>query len=393
MPDFTISKRRFHFITAPLRRLAPKFVPAEPHCRKFSFMTHLWLSLAAQLLKIDSANTLLEELNDVTGPHAQRNLRQLVGFDFTDEQTLQPVQLNQSSFSRANQSHSYSLWRKCWEALLPYARQHCQPHHLAALGPLVAIDGTLFDCLARMVWATYTHSAKKVKGHVLFDLSGLPTKLVLTTGTGSEREVLRQALHAGITYLMDRGYNDYALFLKIQAAQADFVTRMLKSTVYSLVHANSVSQAQQHLGILSDQLIQLNTAPELLVLRRVEWRKPNGEHITYLTSRTDIEPYLVVCLYQNRWQIERFFAWIKQHLQVRHWYSENENGMLIQLYAALITYVLLKLFHAAGWQANQTKMSKTFVNWVQRHLFDAVSEGQIRQYLHALGFAHNVVFT
>ena len=79
-------------------------------------------------------------------------------------------------FSRANVSHPYTLWRDCFKALLPYVRSHCRPHYLAALGPLLAIEASLFDCLGRRLWATYTHTSHKVKAHFLFDPNGLPEK-------------------------------------------------------------------------------------------------------------------------------------------------------------------------------------------------------------------------
>ena len=66
----------------------------------------------------------------------------------------------------------------------------------------------------------------------------LPTKLVLTTGKGSERDVLRQNLQANATYLIDRGYNDYSLFAKVREAQAHFVTRLLVNASYTQAATN-----------------------------------------------------------------------------------------------------------------------------------------------------------
>ena len=396
MSDCTITSRRFQHLCAPLQQLLPKLLAPlknERHCRKFGAKTHLLLSLYAQILHISSANLLVSELNDLSSPQSGRNLRQLVDFDFVDKATDQPVQLNQSSFSRANVSHSYTLWRDCFLALLPLVRSQCRPHYLAALGPLLAIDGSLFDCLGRMLWATYTQASHKVKGHFLFDLEGLPTTLVLTTGKGSERAVLRQSLQAGVTYLMDRGYNDYTLFRQIVAVGSHFVTRQLKSAAFEVVQNWPLTPAQQHLGVRSDQLIRFSQADEVTCVRRVEWCDPAGHLYIYLTSRQDLEPYVIVQLYKNRWLIERFFAWIKQHLQLKHWYSEHENGVLIQLYAALIVFLLLKLFSASCGVREYRTMNIVFVNWVQRHLFDSVTEAEIRAYLQTLGFAYSVIVT
>ena len=72
---------------------------------------------------------------------------------------------------------------------------------LKGLGQIVAVDGSLFDCLARMSWAVYRSTTPKVKGH-FFNLDGLPQRLVLTTGVGSEREVLATNYRSGVTYLL-----------------------------------------------------------------------------------------------------------------------------------------------------------------------------------------------
>ena len=53
--------------------------------------------------------------------------------------------------------------------------------------------------------------------------------------------------------------------------------------------------------------------------------------------------------YKDRWQIELFFKWIKQHLKVKRFLGRSENAVKIQILTALITYLLLALYkHAHG---------------------------------------------
>jgi hypothetical protein len=290
------------------------------HTREFEASHHFLLSIYAQLMRVESANALLEELNDVDTPPT--NLRQLISFDFIDEQTDQPVQLGQSSFSRANAHRSYLLWRTCFEGLWQIALRHMPPHKFEGLGQVLAVDGSLFDCLGRMAWATYKTNCPKARGHFCFDLHGLPTKLVLTTGKGSEREVLRQHLQANATYIMDRGYNDYSLFAKVREAQAHFVTRLLVNASYTQVASYRVPADLAKLGVVSDNAIYFNSDSHKQLWRVVTFRDIiTGKEWSYLTDRTDLAAMTIVHLYCYRWEVENFFAWIKSHLQVRHWWS------------------------------------------------------------------------
>ena len=188
---------------------------------------------------------MLSVLNDTVAATHERNLRQILGFDFTDPVTQQIITLNQSSFSRANVSRPAQLWQNCFTQLLPLVRSQVSPRHLAGLGTILAVDGSLFDCLPRMIWAVYRKSSPKVRGHFFLDLAGLPQKLVLTVSTGSESEALRQNLQSDVTYLYDRGYNDYSLFQHIMHLGAHFVTRPLSNAVFSVVQQLEVEGKYQ----------------------------------------------------------------------------------------------------------------------------------------------------
>ena len=396
--NFTISPKLFHLLVAPVSSFLDHAIVKHNsnwHVRKFSARAHFLLSLYAQFTRAESANALLEELNDVAAASSasSHSLRQLLAFDFIDTVTKQSVQLNQSSFSRANAHRSYQLWRTCFEKLWPRPLQHLPRTKLEGLGQVVAVDGSLFDCLTRMAWAVYRTDGSKVKGHFFFDLHGLPTKLVLTQGKGSEREVLHQNLPARTTYIIDRGYNDYSLFAAIRAEKAHFVTRLLSNACYTIVENFSLTAAQTRQGIEADYSIYFNSDSGKSLWRVVRCQALDGTHFEYLTSRFDLEATTIVELYRYRWEIETFFWWIKSHLQLRHWYSENENGLLIQLYAALIVYVLLKLYGLYSSKATAHQMPLKFVRWIGHHLFESSSYSHATAYLTFLGFANSDTVT
>jgi hypothetical protein len=378
MPYSNISVRLFHLLAAPLLAFLPQAIQSHNsnyRSHKFNAHHHLLLSIFAQLSGTASSIALVEELND---QHSQANLRQIIGFEI--DELGEPITLNQSSFSRANASRSYRLWKYCFHKLWQTAKAHCQPSLLEGLGRVVAVDGTLFDCLPKMSWASYRSTKNKLKGHFFFNLDGLPERLVLTAGTGSERDVLRTNLRAGVTYLLDRGYNDYALFAHLMKAHSHFVTRLLSNAVVEALKDYQVDEEAETLGVVSDQLVFIGKDNAGVEVRMVVFRDLAGKQYRYITSRFDITATSVVELYLNRWAIETFFEWIKRHLQLGHWYSENENGVLIQLYAALITFLLLKIYAAHATKVEFRALRICFIRWIRRHLTDVIPNQQWSSY-------------
>lgn len=396
MDNCTISPKLFHLLLAPVRSLLQTATVKHQsnwHLRKFSAYTHFGLSLYAQFAKVESANALLEELNDLAPATPASSLRQLLDFDWIDPYTGGAVQLNQSSFSRANTKRSYRLWRTCFEGLWPLALRQLPCHKFEGLGQIIAVNGSLFDCLTRMAWATYRTNCCKVKGHFFFDLGSVPTHLVLTTGTGSEREALRQNLQPNITYIFDRGYNDYSLFAAVRENKAHFVTRLLSNASYRVAQTLALTHPQIQAGVQRDEAIYFNNDEHKGLWRLVTVHSHNGEQFQYLTSRFDLTAQMVADLYCYRWEIETFFWWIKSHLQLRHWYSECENGLLIQIYAALIAYILLKLYGLYSGRTTAHQMPLHYVRWVRRHLAEQQNPDKKQAYLAFLGIANTVMVT
>lgn len=150
--DFTNSKRLFDLLVAPLMsflQLAALTHNADYRTLKFSATQHVLLTIFTQLTHTESANELVDELNDLGCQGQARNLHNLIGFNFID--VNRPVQFNQPSFSRANQHRSY----RPWHHLRPLVAELPE---LKGLGKLVAVDGTLLECVSRMSWEVYRQS-------------------------------------------------------------------------------------------------------------------------------------------------------------------------------------------------------------------------------------------
>jgi IS4 transposase len=231
-----------------------------------------------------------------------------------------------------------------------------------------------------MTWAVYRTTIKKVKGHFFLNLDGLPQKLVLTDGKGSERAVLENQIKAGYFYVFDRGYDDYTLFAAFRTLHAHFLTRLKSSANFEVLENHPVPPEQARVGVSSDQTVRLGGPQSELKLRLIGYQESTGKTYYYLTNRFDLDALSLVELYLYRWQIELFFGWIKRHLQFGHWYSQNPNGVLIQLYAGLITFLLLKLYAVHSSKPQWVALRIDFVRWIQRRLFNRVSQAEIEAY-------------
>jgi IS4 transposase len=173
------------------------------------------------------------------------------------------------------------------------------------------------------------------------------------------------------------------------AEQGGFsVTRLYSNAVYQLLQNLLIEASAACYSLVADGLIELRNGQERLGLRRVVCRDAAGEEYEYLTNRFDLDVLDVVRLYLYRWEIENFFKWIKRNLQIAHWYSECENGVLIQLYAALIAFLLLKFYTLKGHLAHSQHASlrRDFFWWLALHLFEPVTAEQLNAYLVATGF-------
>jgi len=211
-------------------------------------------------------------------------------------------------------------------------------------------------CDSLFPWADFMPGKAAVKLHFLLDAHAeAPEEVRLTSGQVHELEVARGLkFAAGDLLLLDRGYVDFTWLYSLHQAQVGFVTRLPKNIRYQVLQENPVPAGS---GVLADQIIQLSTKysrahyPE--TLRLVRYRDPEtGKEYGFLTNRADLPALAVADLYRQRWQIEAFFRWIKQNLKIKAFYGTSENAVLIQIWTALIAYLLLlwiKLRSRVGW--------------------------------------------
>jgi len=211
-----------------------------------------------------------------------------------------------------------------------------------------ALDATTIDlCLALFDWAPFRSTKAAIKLHTLLDLRGaIPAFIHISDGKMHDVNVLDfLPIEAGAFYVMDRGYLDFARLYKIHQAGAFFVTRAKRGMDARRVYS---APADRTTGVICDQAIALNGFyaakhyPEHL--RRVRFKDPeSGKTLVFLTNNTLLPTLTIAALYKNRWQVELFFKWIKQHLRIKKFLGTSENAVKTQIWCAVCTYVLIAI--------------------------------------------------
>ena len=211
-----------------------------------------------------------------------------------------------------------------------------------------ALDATTIDlCLSLFDWAPFRTTKAAVKMHTLLDLRGsIPAFIHISDGKMHEVNVLDiLPVEAGAFYVMDRGYLDFARLYKMHQAGAFFVTRAKRGMDARRVYS---APTDRDVGVICDQSIALNgfyiskDYPEQL--RRIRFKDPeSGKTLVFLTNNTTLPPLTIAALYKNRWQVELFFKWIKQHLRIKRFLGTSENAVKTQIWCAVSTYVLIAI--------------------------------------------------
>ena len=212
------------------------------------------------------------------------------------------------------------------------------------LGDLVGIDGSLIDACLSMQWADYRKGAKKAKVHLGFDLNhSIPRKIFLSDGKGAERPFVSMILSPGQTGVMDRGYQSHDLFDRWQEEKKHFVCRIKASTSKTCIEAKEIHPESI---VFYDAIVLLGTPgvnqtkkPLRLVAYTVD-----GINYWVATDRYDLSAEQIALIFKLRWDIEKFFAWWKRHLKVYHLIARSEYGLMVQILAGLITYLLLTIY-------------------------------------------------
>lgn len=255
-----------------------------------------------------------------------------------------------STLADAKERRDWRIFQDFGQVLIGMAQQMCRDEPLAIelQQPLFAFDSTTIDlCLSLFPWAEFRNTKAAVKMHTLVDLRGIiPTFVAVTTGKVHDVKMLDEMpVTEDAIYTMDRGYVDFARLYAIHQQGAFFVVRAKDNLRYQRLYS---SPKDKESGVRADQVIALVTQksrkgyPERL--RRVSYvDKERNTRLVFLTNHFEIAATTVTDIYKQRWQVELFFKWIKQHLRIKAFYGTSINAVKSQIWIALCIYLVVAI--------------------------------------------------
>lgn len=258
--------------------------------------------------------------------------------------------VSRTTLADANERRDWRIFQDFGQVLIGIAQELYKGDPLAIelKQPLYAFDSTTIDlCLSLFPWAEFRKTKAAVKMHTLIDLRGIiPTFVAITTGKVNDVKLLdKMPVQEDAIYTMDRGYVDYARLYAIHKQGAFFVIRAKDNLKFKRLYS---APKDRETGIRADQVITLVTKkskkgyPERL--RRVSYvDKERNKRLVFITNNFDIPAKTVADVYKQRWQVELFFKWIKQHLRFKRFYGTSENAVKSQIWVGLCMYLLVAI--------------------------------------------------
>jgi hypothetical protein len=259
-------------------------------------------------------------------------------------------QISRSTMADAGEMRDYRIYQDFAHHLISIARKLYQNEELAIDldYSLYAFDSTTIDlCLSLFPWAHFRKTKAAIKMHTLLNLRGsIPTFISLTTGKVHDVNVLDiLPLEKDSIIAIDRGYVDFTRLYAVNLFPAFFVIRAKSNFRCRRLNSQKVDKT---LGLRSDQRIVLTTKksraayPE--ALRRVSYvDMDTKKRFVYLTNAFTVSAISVADIYKQRWQVELFFRWIKQHLRIKTFYGTSPNAVKIQIWIAVSIYLLVAI--------------------------------------------------
>ncbi len=252
-----------------------------------------------------------------------------------------------TTLATANQNRDYRIFEEFAFYMMAQAREKRSADIFKLGGKVYAFDSTTIPlCLSVFWWAKFRKKKGGVKAHVLYDLEAqVPAFYHITTASVNDSKAMQEIPYeTDAYYIFDRGYNNFGELYRIQRMESFFVVRAKSNLQYRCVKW----KRRLPKNILTDAEIELTVYksrkdyPENLRLVRYYDEEQDREFM-FLTNAMDLTAQQIADLYKNRWQIELFFKWLKQHLKIKKFWGTTENAVRIQISAAITAYCLVAI--------------------------------------------------
>ena len=218
---------------------------------------------------------------------------------------------------------------------------------------LLLLDSTLISlCMSVFDWAKYKTTKGAIKLHTLLDYDTcMPEFVLFSEGKVHDARAAHMIpLPKDSLVVADRGYVDFKLLNNWDSSGNNFVVRLTSTVKFNVVKAHGVLGLEKD-GIISDEAVELSEENTKLKyqgkLRRVRvYDETNNQEIQLVTNNLTWSAATIGNLYKARWKIESFFKEVKQHMKIKTFVGTSENAVLIQIWTALISILILKYMKA-----------------------------------------------
>ena len=257
--------------------------------------------------------------------------------------------VDHSTLARANESRDWRIYADLGSYLIDLVKPLYTDNHESLSGidrEVFVLDSTTISVsYILMAWAHGKYSRGAVKMHTLLDLRGnIPTFIHITDGKYHDVNALDEIVAvAGAVYVMDKAYIDFSRLYELEVAGAFFVVRAKSNLKFRAVESRKVDKST---GLRCDQSIRLAVAKSRRnypdKLRRIKYYDAEKDiRLVFLTNDLEMDAMEIATIYKSRWQIEVFFKWIKQNLQIKTLWGHSENAVKTQLWISISTYLIV----------------------------------------------------
>jgi len=258
--------------------------------------------------------------------------------------------VSRRNLGNANDKRDCRIFQEFAYILIEKARKTCYNNdfEIKVEGNVYALDSSTVDlCMNIFWWAKFRSTKSGIKLHTLFDVkSSIPSFIYISEAKLHDVKILDHLVYEeGSFYVMDKAYIDYKRLYVIHIRKAYFVTRAKSNMRFRRIYSRKVDKTT---GIKYDQIGKLEGVysqkyyPDKL--RKIKfYDSENQREFIFITNNMNVKATEITELYKERWKVELFFKWIKQHLKVKTFWGQNPNAVKTQIYCAIITYCLVAI--------------------------------------------------
>ena len=261
--------------------------------------------------------------------------------------------ISRAALSTANASAARA---EVFAAVLQTLMAQVQRGYRRKIGDCVRLIDSTSVRLSRLSedWATFSAGVCGAKAHIIYDPDAdQPLYLMVTASNVNDITAAKaMPIEPGATYVFDLGYYDYAWWAALNDAGCRIVTRLKANTPFKVVEERPVAPGSSiisdHIGHLPERLAASRRNPMAGLRREIKVMIDTGKMLRIFTNDLKASAEEIAALYKRRWHIELFFRWVKQTLKITHFLGTSENAVRLQIIAALIAFLLLRLAHQAN---------------------------------------------